>query len=316
MANIWGSVSRLPKGKCMRSNISVLRYSCCGIRKFSMSRRHTKYLLIAILFLIVALLGEKIRGLWSARVVESRVKFFDDLSPFLLAQAPSRFGEKASPKLMGAEAFARSPFGYIYTGTSDGRLIELRQTNDSTSFYTPNTLGHFDRVLGLKVVSVNLAEGVETLVFCDANRGLIEARILRKDKIIKEIEYKPLLDTVDDKKIVLCNSLSFAQDAETSLIHIVLTDSSSAAFPDMFSESKSGRLITFKYSESKLHPELPANKFAATLLDGIHFANGVEFTKPIAADGKAEILMTETFSGKICKIKFDVRKSELSVLLM
>jgi len=156
--------------------------------------------------------------------------------------------------------------GRAYTGVDDGRIIRV-DPNDDHATVVANTKG---RPLGLEW----LPDG--RLLVCDATRGLLAVELNGAGGL------EVLADTVDGKRIRLCNNAAVAADGT-----IWFTDSS-ARFDlehwkaDLLEHSGTGRLL-----------RRDPNGETTTVLTGLHFANGVALSPD---EGQLYLAQTGNYS--------------------
>lgn len=171
----------------------------------------------------------------------------------------------------GPEDVLLAPDGSVLTGIDDGSVLRIQPETGGVEVL----LSTGGRPLGLEW----LPDG--RLLICDAERGLLAAE-LDGDR-----EIEVLLDTVDHRKIRICNNAGVAPDGT-----IWFTDSS-ARFDlanykgDLIEHSGTGRLIRRDPDGS-----------ATTVVTGLQFANGVA----LAPDGSA-VFFAETGSYSLSKIE-------------
>jgi sugar lactone lactonase YvrE len=169
----------------------------------------------------------------------------------------------------GPEDVVVADDGTVYTGTIDGSLLALSDGGDTIRRIT-RTGG---RPLGLEL----LPDG--RLLVCDADRGLLAADV-------DSGEIEELVTAVDGARLICTNNAAVGSDGA-----IYFTDSS-RRFPvhhykgDVLEHSGTGRLF-------RRDPD----GTVTTLLDGLHFANGVAL--PASED---YVLVAETGLYRIVKL--------------
>jgi sugar lactone lactonase YvrE len=142
--------------------------------------------------------------------------------------------------------------GAVFTGTEDGSIFRISHNGDHIE-----RVAHIEwgRPLGLEID----LDG--RLLVCDAKRGL-----LRIDTASGAIE--PVVDHIEDKKMVFCNNAAIASDGT-----VWVSDSSRHYGIDHWKDdfvqnTRTGRLARLD-TDGSVH----------LMLDGLAFANGVALSK-------------------------------------
>jgi sugar lactone lactonase YvrE len=195
--------------------------------------------------------------------------------PFKINTRLARIQELPLYGAHGPEAIAIDASGRIYAGTHDGAVMRFENDTSRPEKWT-DTGG---RPLGMKFDSSG------NLIIADAYRGLLS---ISPDGVISElavtadgipIRYADDLDIADD-------GLIYFSDASTKFGAEAWGGTLEASYLDITEHGGHGRLLIFD----------PKTGSAATLLDGINFANGVA-----VSHDQMSVLVVETGSYRVLR---------------
>ncbi len=176
--------------------------------------------------------------------------------------------------------------GRLLTGLADGQIVRLDPDGDGVEMLV-NTGG---RPLGMEF------EGEDTLIVCDAQKGLLRVRLTGSDGVAAaegpgqsgKATVEVLCNTVEGRRLVFCSCPAIASDGTVYFSQSSQHYDLDHYVGDLLEHSGTGRVLRWRDGQVDV------------IADGLHFANGVV----LAPDGSS-LAVAETGGYQVTRIALD-----------